>query len=166
MRSLSIATLLVGVITFTGVVVMARSPQPEVGARNKAVVRASFDAWRAGRGSPFDLLTEDATWTIVGNSAVAKTYDGREAFLREVIRPFNARMRDPLKPTLRDLYADGSTVVAFFDARGTALDGRPYANTYAWFLELHEGRVVKAFAFFDSLEFDQFWRRVTPAPSL
>ena len=26
------------------------------------------------------------------------------------------------------------TVIVFFDASGTARDGRPYANTYAWFL--------------------------------
>jgi hypothetical protein len=52
--------------------------------------------------------------------------------MREVIRPFNARMSVPLRPEIRNLYADGDTVIVFFDARGTARDGKPYANTYAW----------------------------------
>jgi ketosteroid isomerase-like protein len=69
-------------------------------------------------------------------------------------------MQVPLKPTLRKLYADGDTVIAFFDASGVALDGEEYANTYAWFLEMRDGEIVKAFAFFDSIEFDDLWRRV------
>ena len=53
----------------------------------------------------------DATGTIVGRSVDAKTYDSRESFMSEVIRPFNARMSVGLKPTIRRLYADGETVV-------------------------------------------------------
>src|SRR5919197_374506 len=114
---------------------------------------------------PIDLLTDSAPWTIVGHSVVSKTYDGREAFMRDVIRPFNARMRDPLKPVIRRVYADGDSVIIFFDAHGTARDGKPYANTYAWFFDMRDGKVVKAVASFDSVEFNEFWRRVTPAPA-
>jgi uncharacterized protein len=129
-------------------------------SRNKALVEAGFKAWGAGTGSPYDLLADDATWTIVGRSAASKTYHGREAFMRDVIRPFNARMREPLKPSIRRTYADGDTVIVFFDAQGTARDGKPYVNTYAWFLELRDGKVVAASAFFDSLEFNELWARV------
>lgn len=134
----------------------------ETEAGNKATVQASFDAWSAGTGSPYDLLADDATWTIVGHSAASRTYDSREAFMREVIRPFNARMSVGLKPTIRDIYADGDTVIVFFDASGTARDGNPYANTYAWFLDMREGKVVEASAFFDSIAFNEFGQRVTP----
>jgi uncharacterized protein len=41
---------------------------------------------------PYDLLAENASWTIVGRSAASRTYESREAFMRDVIRPFNARM--------------------------------------------------------------------------
>ena len=76
-------------------------------AHNKAIVAA---AWKMGAGGPFDLLAEGATWTIVGRSDASRTYRSREEFLRDVIRPFNARMREGLKPTIRNLYADGDTV--------------------------------------------------------
>lgn len=159
--------LLVSLVTFlaspVGGVVSAQSDASAAASRNKALVEASFIAWRDGTGSPFDLLADTATWTIVGRSAAAKTYEGREAFMREVIRPFNARMRDPLKPTIRRIYADGDAVIVFFDAAGTARDGKPYVNTYAWFLDLRDGKVVAASAFFDSLEFNELWTRVTPA---
>jgi hypothetical protein len=74
-------------------------------------------------------------------------------------------MREGLKPAIRHLYADGDTVIIFFDAIGIAGDGQPYANTYAWFFEMRDGNVVMASAFFDSLEFNELWTRVTPAPS-
>ena len=56
------------------------------------------------------------------------------------------------------------TVFGFFifDAGGTARDGKSYANTYAWFLDLRDGKIVKAFAFFDSVVFNEFWARVKP----
>jgi len=66
-------------------------------------------------------------------------------------------------PSVRQLYAEGDSVIAFFDARGTARDGQPYANTYAWILRLKDGRIVEAHAFFDSIVFDAFWHRVSPA---
>jgi ketosteroid isomerase-like protein len=135
----------------------------DTAATNKAIIEQSFDAWRNGTGSPFDLLAENATWTIVGKSVASKTYESRDAFMREVIRPFNARMSVGLKPEMRHLYADGDTVIAFFDAHGIARDGQPYANTYAWFMTMRDDRIVKAFAFFDSIDFNDFWARVAPA---
>ena len=43
-----------------------------VEAQNKVIIEDAFTVWLAGTGSPFDLLAEDATWTIVGRSTVAK----------------------------------------------------------------------------------------------
>ena len=131
-------------------------------AANKAVIRGAFDAWAAGTGGVFGLLTPDATWTIVGNSTVAGTYRSRQEFLSVVIDPFNARMSTPLVPVVRALYADGDTVIAYFDASATARDGKPYLNSYTWYLQMSEGRVSEAVAFFDSVEFNDFWDRVSP----
>lgn len=140
---------------------MAQS-KSEIETRNKALVQAGFDAWKSGTSSPFDLLADDASWTIVGNSDAAKTYPSKEAFLREVIRPFNARMKEGIKPTIRSLHADGEAVIIFFDAAGMARDGKPYTNTYAWFFDMRDGKVTRAHAFFDSLPFNDLWRRVKP----
>lgn len=138
----------------------AAQPYDQTESRNLATVQAGFDAWANGTGSPYDALAEDATWEIVGNSLVSRVYTGKEDFMANVIRPFNARMSTPLRPTIRDIYADGDTAIVFFDAEGTARDGVPYHNTYAWFLTLRDNRIVKASAFFDSIAFNDFWQRV------
>src|ERR1044072_9142885 len=127
MRAALIATSLI-LTLFTGTTAMAQTDTIET--RNKAIIAEAFEAWRNGTGGPHNRLAEDARWTITGNSLAAKTYLSREAFLSEVIRPFNARMSQPLSPKVHRLYAEGDTVVAFFDASGKARDGQAYVNTY------------------------------------
>jgi uncharacterized protein len=133
-------------------------------ASNKALVQASFERWEHGTGGPFELLAPDAEWTIVGSSPLSKTYRNKQAFIDEVINPFNARMTKPLVPTIRGLYADGDMVIIFFDGAATAKDGVPYHNTYTWYFQMKAGQVIKAVAFFDTREFDEFWSRVAPTP--
>jgi ketosteroid isomerase-like protein len=135
--------------------------------RNRERIRAAFDEWAAGTGGPFALLADDATWTIVGNSPVSRTYHSRQEFLDVVIDPFNARMSERLVPTVRGLHADGDWVIVLFDAHAVARDGKPYDNTYSWYLRLagdgDDARIVEVVAFFDTIEFTDFWNRVSPA---
>jgi len=88
-------------------------PKDEFEARDKATLNAGFDAWKNGTGSPYDLLADDATWTIVGNSVVSRTYRSRAEFLGNVISPINARLSSPLVPTIREIFGwcDGSRPV-------------------------------------------------------
>jgi ketosteroid isomerase-like protein len=163
------ASLLAGIASLLPRGAVGRSAPKEgndmsnVESRNKALVRDRFEAWAQGTGSPFELLNDDATWTVVGRSLVAKTYPNKEAFMREVIRPFNARVIAGLQPTVHAILADGDCVAAYFDAATTARDGKPYANTYFWIFEMKGERVVKATALFDTIEFNDLWSRVQPA---
>jgi ketosteroid isomerase-like protein len=131
--------------------------------RNLKIIKESFEQWRKGTGGPYGLLAENAEWTIVGNSLAAKTYRSRKEFIEQVIEPFNARLTDRLVPTVKALYADGDTVIAYFTAEGTARDGKQYVNTYSWYLKMNDGQITSATAFFDAIAFNDFWNRVTPA---
>jgi ketosteroid isomerase-like protein len=70
---------------------------------------------------PFELLTSDVEWTIVGTSPLSKTYHSKQEFLDVVINPFNARMIKPLTPEVHSIYSDGDTVIILFDASATAI---------------------------------------------
>lgn len=146
-------------LTLIGAPAMAQADQE---TRNRQTIQTAFDAWSAGTGGPFDLLAEDAHWTIVGRSDAAGAYATKAEFIDKVIAPFNARMVAGIRPTIRSIHADGDTVIVFFDASGEATDGVRYENTYAWFMRLEDGRVVEVSAFFDSLAFNDLWQRVMP----
>ena len=131
--------------------------------QNRATVAAAFDGWMAGTGYITDLLADDLQWEIVGESAASRVYDSRQQFVDEVLHPFGQRFRVPFRPTvIRGLYEDGDTVIVLWDGEGTALDGLPYRNTYAWFLTFRDGLVARAVAFYDSIAFNDLWERVQP----
>lgn len=134
----------------------------DVEQTNKATIEAAFADWAAGSGGPFALLAPDATWTIVGTTPVSRTYTSRKEFIDVVIDPFNARMATPLVPTVRALYADGDTVIAFFEGTATAKDGKPYQNIYTWYMRMRDGAIVEVTAFFDTVEFTELWNRIAP----
>jgi uncharacterized protein len=121
------------------------SSSDDVQAKNKEMVRAAFEAWRSGKSTVFDLLAPKGRWTIVGNSPVSRTY--RQKLLDTVITPFNAHMSRRLIPTVRSIYADGNTGIVLFDAEGTARDGKPYRNTYTWFMSMEGGANVEVTRF-------------------
>jgi ketosteroid isomerase-like protein len=163
LRRAAIGLALIFLFTFTsGMERPMQEKAKDAEARNREIVRARFDAWRNGTGGVFDLLAPDAKWTIVGNSPVSRTYTSRREFMDVVIHPFNARLSRPLVPNVRAIYADGDTVIALFDAEGTARDGKPYRNTYTWYLRMRDGAIVEAVAFFDTIEFTDFWTRIKP----
>lgn len=142
---------------------MSVNSNNDIEKRNLKIIKDSFEEWRKGTGGPYGLLAENAEWTIVGNSLASKTYRSRKAFIEEVIEPFNARLTSRLVPTVKGLYADGDMIIAYFTAEATARDGKPYVNTYSWFLKMNNGQIVGSTAFFDAIAFNDFWNRVTPA---
>lgn len=119
---------------------------------NRAAIEGAFEEWRAGTGSPFELLAKDAVWTIEGFSATAGSYAPQQ--LRELIVPFNAAIAEPLMPTVPTLCADGDTVIARFQASTTLKSGEIYRNTYAWFMRFKDGQIVEVSAFLDLPAFE------------
>ena len=151
--------LLLFLLTVTATTAMA---QADVEEKNRRAVQTAFDGWRRASGSIFDLLASDVKWTIVGRSVVSGTYQNRRDFLDQVVVPFNSRLSMPLVPTVRNIYADGDTVVVLWDGAAMAKDGRSYENTYSFFLKMRDGKIVSATAMYDPIAFDDLWKRVRP----
>src|SRR5688500_18870136 len=127
---------------------------------NKKIIRKAFEKWSAGEGNFFDLLADDAVWTITGNSPVSKTYTSRQQFLDEVIQPLNKKFSKKIVPKLRGLYADEDMVIALWDGTATATDGKPYINSYSWYMKMKNGKIIEVIAFFDTIEFTDLWQRI------
>jgi ketosteroid isomerase-like protein len=66
-------------------------------------------------------------------------------------------------PTVHAVYADGDWVIVRWDGMATARDGKPYTNSYSWFLQMRDGQIVNAVAFYDSIAFNDLWTRVKPS---
>lgn len=123
-------------------------------AANQALIQKAFDDWRSGQGGVFDLLAEDAVWIVAGNSPVSGTYPTRQSFLEDAVKPITDKLATPIKPTVRQIVAQGAEVVAIWDGEATARDGSRYENSYAWHMQLENGRITRVTAFLDT------WRLV------
>lgn len=131
--------------------------------KNKQLIQKGFDQWTNGSASFFDLLADDVTWIITGNSPIAKTYNSRQQFIDEAITPINERLSERIVPTLRALYAEGDMVIALWDGKGMAKDGISYNNTYSWYMKVKGEKIVEVIAFFDSIELAELWKRLPAA---
>jgi ketosteroid isomerase-like protein len=149
-------TLLTTLMTVAAVVTtMAQTP-----ADNKRIIKAGFDRWAQGTGSFFDLLTDDMQWTITGSTPLSKTYAGKRQFMDEVINPLNQRLSKKIVPTVRAVYAEGDMVIALMDGQATAKDNKPYNMSYAWFMQMKGGKIIKVTAFLDGIQFTDVMQRL------
>ena len=127
---------------------------------NKQLVETYFEKWSSGTGNFFDLLDENVQWTISGSSALSKIYTSKKQLIDEVIDPLNERLSKRIVPSIRNIYQDSNTVIAIWDGSATALDGQPYNVSYAWFMEMKDGKIVKVTAFLDTLDFETIFKRI------
>lgn len=143
------------ILTISCSVVAQASIQSETTAQSKKVtVEESFQQWQNLTGSPFELLSEDMRWTISGSNRYAGTYR-RGSFESELIKPFNERVKEPLKPTQWAVYEDGNVVIVHFDAETTLINGEQYRNSYAWFFTFKGKEVIEVNAFLDMPAFEK-----------
>lgn len=135
-------------------------------AQNRTFIASAFDRWAAGGTDFFStVLSPNVVWTIEGSGPSAGTYRGLEDFTNRAIRPFATRMRQPVRPVAKQVWADGDHVIARWEGRGVAGDGRPYQNDYVWIFRMENGRAVEVTAFLDLPAYDDVLRRVPAAPA-
>ena len=121
---------------------------------NRELVRRAFETWAAGGDGIFEILDEKVRWTIAGSTPPGQTFLGRAAFLKGGFGPIAGQFAAPMTPTIRDLLADGDSVVVRWDGIAPMKDGQTYRNSYAWFFTLRDGKVVEATAFLDLPTYD------------
>jgi len=117
---------------------------------NTALVQQAFDNWKAGTGTVFDLLSDDAVWTVAGVSPVSGTYDNRQALIDGAVRPIHDMLSTPITPEVKHIVAQGDNVVVLWDGTATAKDGSIYNNSYAWHLVMQQDQITQVTAFLDT----------------
>jgi hypothetical protein len=110
-----------------------------------ALSNGDLDAVRA-------LLHEEATWTAqVREVPGAGTHRGHKGIIDEFLAPVRGLFApgDP-KVIVDSIVSSGSLVMAETRGAGHLRDGRPYANLYAWAIELENGKVKALREYMDS----------------
>jgi ketosteroid isomerase-like protein len=117
---------------------------PDETERNRTAITATFEAWRDDGAPITDSFAPEMIWRIEGHSAASRAYPNEREFIDEVLAPFGQRFStsDPFRPV---------------SIRGVE-------NSYAWFMQMRDGKVIDGTAFYDSISFNELWTKVTPRP--
>lgn len=117
--------------------------------QNRVAVRDAFEVRAQGRGSVFDLLADDATWTIPGSTSGAGEWRGRTVYEDSVVAPLFDRFARPTRPELTGHWAEGDEVIVRRRQDTSLKAGGYHRNEYAWFLTMRDGKVAAVTAFLD-----------------
>lgn len=131
---------------------------------NKEAVNKAFAAWAAGGRTFFDdMLAPNVVWTIKGSSPTARVLRGKQELIDGAVTPLSTRLQRQIRPTIRNLWADGDHVIIEWDGEAVAKDGKPYRNSYLWIFRMQGGRAIEVTAYLDLAPYDDVLRRVPAA---
>lgn len=121
----------------------------EVG--NKALLQRIFAETEKGNGKPFvDALADDVRWTIIGQTAWSRTYEGQRAVLDELLRPLAEQFADRNVVSAHRFVADNDVVVVEGRNHSVTRSGRDYPNRYCWVFVLRDGQVAEITEYTDT----------------
>lgn len=122
-------------------------------ADTRELAQRYMDLLCAGRfEAAFGLLAEDATYRIIGNTALSVPMRGRKTVIDTLVTALSG-FREPLKVTSEDLIVDGNKAVCLASGRGVGPTGLPYVQRhYAMVLRVNGGAITEVTEFMDTVE--------------
>jgi uncharacterized protein len=118
---------------------------------NKKLIQDAFTAWANGNGMAFfNLLTDTATWTVMGSCPISGTYVGRQRLVEEALTPQREKLAGPPTPTVINIIAEGDTIVIQWTGNGTTKTGQPYNNSYCYVVQMENGKITRGTAYLDT----------------
>jgi len=118
---------------------------------NKRLIQDAFTAWASGDGMAFfNLLTDSATWTVMGSCPISGTYVGRQRLVEDALTPLREKLAGPPSPTVINIIAEGDTIVIQWTGKGTTKTGQPYKNSYCYVVQMEDGKITRGTAYLDT----------------
>jgi uncharacterized protein len=118
---------------------------------NKKIIQEAFAAWATGDGMAFfNLLADDATWTVLGSCPISGTYVGRQRLVEDALKPQREKLAGPPTPTVTNLIAEGDMVVIQWVGKGITKRSVPYNNHYCYVVQMENGRIRRGTAYLDT----------------
>ena len=118
---------------------------------NKKLIQDAFTAWANGNGMAFfNLLTDTATWTVMGSCPISGTYVGRQRLVEDALIPLREKLAGHPTPTVINIIAEGDTLVIQWTGQGTTKTGQPYNNSYCYVVQMNNGKITRGTSYLDT----------------
>ena len=120
-------------------------------ASNKRLMEDIFVEWAKGDVRPLvNAMADDFNWIIAGSSIWSGTWRGKQAVLRDLLKPLGDRFSDTYKNEAHRFIAEGEYVVVECRGKVTTKSGLPYHNTYCMVCRLVDGKLSELIEYMDT----------------
>jgi ketosteroid isomerase-like protein len=124
----------------------------------RGLVERLFGAFAAGDSKPlFDHVADDVQWTVRGTNAPSGKYRGKREFLDATCTRPAAVLKQPVRPTVRRIVADGDVAVVEWHCRATSVSGEPSDNDYCWVIRVRGDQIIEVRAYFNGGPVDRLF---------
>jgi uncharacterized protein len=98
----------------------------------------------------FEHVSDDVSWTVMGTHPLAGTYLNKEDFISHTFRRLNRIMEEGVILKVKNILLQDDTAVVEMKSISTALNGKPFNNTYCWVVYFKNDVIVEVRAYVDS----------------
>ncbi|MGZ5195538.1 MAG: nuclear transport factor 2 family protein [Ramlibacter sp.] len=118
---------------------------------NKQLLETIFAGLATGNSKAFvESLADDFCWTLTGTTKWSGTYSGKEAVMRELMRPLFVNFETRYTNTAQRFIAEGDWVVVECRGNVTTRRGQPYNNQYCWVCRVEGGKLKEVIEYMDT----------------
>lgn len=98
----------------------------------------------------FEKVAPDVQWTVMGTHPLAGTYHSKEDFITHTFGRLNKILKEGVILEVRNIFIDFDVAIVEMESLSTALNGKPFNNTYCWIVRFEDDMIVEVRAYVDS----------------
>ncbi len=120
-------------------------------SENKRLLQQIFEELSKGNSELFVAsMADDFRWTVTGRTKWSRTYEGKQAVIKELLGPLRARIEGRIRTTAHRLIAEDDFVVVEAQGSNTTKSGAPYNNNYCFVFRLADNQLKEVTEYFDT----------------
>ncbi|MDO8870113.1 MAG: ketosteroid isomerase [Methanobacteriaceae archaeon] len=114
-------------------------------------VKNLFNHLKTGQNELFfQQVAPDVKWTVMGNHPLAGTYHSKDDFILHTFGRLNKILKEGVILEVKNIYIDVDVAIVEMESLSTALNGKPFNNTYCWITRFENDIIVEVRAYVDS----------------
>ena len=122
-----------------------------IAAENKSLLCTAFDGLAKADATAFlDLMADDFSWIVEGQSKWSLRFEGKAAVQRDLIRPLFANFATPYRNFADEMIAEGDRVVVLCRGEVKTRAGEDYNNSYCFVIRMRGGKMVELREYMDT----------------
>jgi ketosteroid isomerase-like protein len=120
-------------------------------AMSREYVAELFDNLRTGKSELFFAQVSDhVEWRVMGTHPLAGSYHGKADFQTRTFKRLDKVLREGVVLKVNGIIVSEDTAVVEMESLSTAMNGRPFNNTYCWICRFENNVIVEVRAYLDS----------------